>query len=203
MEPSPARTPRHWLRRALQPAPAAPFSRATTADAHHGPSAHATGDRVSEPHRLVTPDTLLRWHRRRIANHWTLPAQTRGRPSTNAKVRRLIIDMAAQNPTWGYRRIHGELTGLGHNIGASTVWRILNNHGIDPGEWREGTSPSRSRRTVRDSLPSYGSRGPALGWCEEVPVGEESWLALSYSVEPSPRLRGLTSQSFVFLHGLC
>jgi hypothetical protein len=61
---------------------------------------------------LVTPDTLLRWHRRRIAGHWTQPTEGPGRPSTAAEVRRLIIDMATDNPTWGYRRIHGELAGL-------------------------------------------------------------------------------------------
>jgi transposase InsO family protein len=85
---------------------------------------------------LVTPDTLLRWHRRRIARHWTQPDHTPGRPSTGAEVRHLIIEMATQNPTWGYRRIHGELTGLGHHIGASTVWRILKNHGIEPAPHR-------------------------------------------------------------------
>ena len=85
---------------------------------------------------LVTPDTLLRWHRRRIAGHWTQPTEGPGRPSTAAEVRRLIIDMATDNPTWGYRRIHGELTGLGHRVGASTVWRILKRHGIDPAPHR-------------------------------------------------------------------
>ncbi len=80
---------------------------------------------------LVTPDTLLRWHRRRIAKHWT-QANTPGRPSTGAEIRRLIIHTATQNPTWGYRRIHGELVGLGHHIGASTVWRILKKSGIRP-----------------------------------------------------------------------
>ena len=81
---------------------------------------------------LVTPDTLLRWHRRRIAKHWTQPTRAPGRPSTAAEVRRLIIDMATNNPTWGYRRIAGELTGLGHHVGASTVWRVLKHRGIDP-----------------------------------------------------------------------
>ena len=56
---------------------------------------------------LVTPETLLRWHRRRIARHWTQPCRAPGRPSTAASLRRLIIDMANDNPTWGYRRITG------------------------------------------------------------------------------------------------
>ena len=71
---------------------------------------------------LVTPDTLLRWHRRRIAGHWTQPQRPPGRPSTSAKLRRLALRLAAENPTWRYRRVHGELAGLGHRLAASTVW---------------------------------------------------------------------------------
>jgi transposase InsO family protein len=85
---------------------------------------------------LVTPDTLLRWHRRRLARHWTHPSRRRGRPPTNAEIGRLIIHMATDNPTWGYRRIAGELAQLGHRVGASTVWRILKQHGIDPAPQR-------------------------------------------------------------------
>ena len=85
---------------------------------------------------LVTPETLLGWHRRRISRHWTQPCRAPGRPSTAASLRRLIIDMANDNPTWGYRRITGELAGLGHRVGASTVWRILKHHGLDPAPQR-------------------------------------------------------------------
>jgi len=85
---------------------------------------------------IVTPGTLMRWHRHRIARHWTQPARRPGRPSTAAEIQRLIIDMATENPTWGYRRISGELTGLGHEVGASTVWRVLKRHGIDPAPQR-------------------------------------------------------------------
>jgi hypothetical protein len=89
---------------------------------------------------LVTPDTLLRWHRQRVARHWTQPARRPGRPSTTVEIRRLIIDMATDNPTWGYRRISGELGSLGHRVGASTVWRILKRHGIDPAPHRSAVT---------------------------------------------------------------
>ena len=56
--------------------------------------------------RLVTPDTLLRWHRRRIARHWTQTTRPPGRPSTVIEIPQLILRLAAENPTWGYRRIH-------------------------------------------------------------------------------------------------
>ena len=52
---------------------------------------------------LVTPDTLLRWHRRRIAQHWTQPQRPPGRPSTAVELRQLALRLAAENPTWGYR----------------------------------------------------------------------------------------------------
>lgn len=81
---------------------------------------------------IVTPDTLLRWHRRRIARHWTQPRRPPGRPRTASEIRRLVVRIAGENPTWGYRRIHGELNRLGHSIAASTVWQILKDHGIEP-----------------------------------------------------------------------
>ena len=85
---------------------------------------------------LVTPETLLRWHRQRITRHWTQPSRTPGRPATGASLRRLIVAMANDNPTWGYRRITAEVTGLGYRVGASTVWRILKHEGIDPAPQR-------------------------------------------------------------------
>ena len=82
---------------------------------------------------IVTPETLLRWHRKRIAKHWTHePRRRRGRPPTEAQLRRLIVRLANENPTWGHRRIHGELVGLGHKIASSTVWQILRDNNIDP-----------------------------------------------------------------------
>ena len=78
---------------------------------------------------LVRPDTILRWHRRLVANHWAYPHRP-GRPSTIAETRRLIIRLARENPTWGYRRIHGELARLSITIAASTIWRILKTAGF-------------------------------------------------------------------------
>ena len=99
---------------------------------------------------LVTPDTLLRWHRRRIVGHWTQPQRPPGRPSTSAELRRLTLRLAAENPTWGYRRIHGELAGLGHRLAASTVWQILKNAGIDP-------APTRCKVTWSQFLRSQAA----------------------------------------------
>ena len=96
---------------------------------------------------LVTPDTLVRWHRRHIAGHWTQPQRPPGRPSTSAKLRRLALRLAAENPTWDYRHIHGELLGLGHTIAASTIWQILKNTGTEP-------APTRSKVTWSEFLRS-------------------------------------------------
>ena len=71
---------------------------------------------------IVKPATVIGWHRRLVARHWTQPPQPRtGRPSTPTELRRLVLRLDTDNPTWGYRRIHGELTGLGHTIAASTM----------------------------------------------------------------------------------
>jgi putative transposase len=88
--------------------------------------------------RLVTPDTLLRWHRALVNRYWTKPHRPSGRPSLASALRRLILRMAAENPTWGYRRIHGELVQLGYRVAPSTVWLLLKRAGIDPAPRRAG-----------------------------------------------------------------
>ena len=76
---------------------------------------------------ILTPDTLLRWHRRRIARHWTQTTRGPGRPPTSNQIRRLVLRLAAENPTWGYRRIHGELAGTTANqTGAWTAQAARN-----------------------------------------------------------------------------
>ena len=87
---------------------------------------------------LVTPSTILRWHRRLVSRRWTTQPVRAGRPAIPAGVRALILRLASENPTWGYRRVHGELAGLGYQIGASTVWKIMRSAGIDPVPQRTG-----------------------------------------------------------------
>jgi putative transposase len=88
---------------------------------------------------LVQPATLLRWHRNLVGRRWTHPHR-RGRPTVTAQLRQLVLGMAKENPTWGYRRIHGELCRLGYKIGASTVWCILQRAGVDPAPKRSTVS---------------------------------------------------------------
>jgi putative transposase len=81
---------------------------------------------------VVRPATLLRWHRELVARRWMFPHRRPGRPATSRDVSELVVRLARENPGWGYRRIQGELVGLGVSLAASTVWEILRREGIEP-----------------------------------------------------------------------
>jgi hypothetical protein len=91
---------------------------------------------VLRVHRLITPGTILRWHRRWVANKWTYPHRA-GRPPVEDAVAALIARMAKDNPSWGYQRIRGELLKLGHCVGASTIRRVLRRLRIPPAPVRD------------------------------------------------------------------
>jgi len=97
------------------------------------------------PHRhrshlrlIVSPRTLLRWHADIVNRRWCYPHRHPGRPPVPRTIRDLVLETARDNAAWGYRRIHGDLTGLGHTIAPSTVWKILRDAGIDPAPARRG-----------------------------------------------------------------
>jgi len=97
---------------------------------------------LAELGTIVTPETLLAWHRRLIAQKYD--GSTRrgpGRPRKAAEIERLVVRMAKENRTWGYRRIQGALANLGHNVGRGTIADILARHGIEP-------APERARKTT-------------------------------------------------------
>jgi putative transposase len=87
---------------------------------------------------VISPRTLLRWHAALVQRRWTYPRRRPGRPRTAQAIRALVLEMARDNPGWGYRRIHGELSGLGYKLAPSTVWQILKEAGIDPAPRRSG-----------------------------------------------------------------
>src|SRR5437867_3623797 len=87
---------------------------------------------LSQVATIVSPDTILRWHRELIARKWTYAMRRSGRPGILAEIRRLIVRMAEENPTWGYTRIRGALKNLGHHVGRSTIARTLKTHRIPP-----------------------------------------------------------------------
>ncbi|MBP8534587.1 transposase [Streptomyces sp. MK37H] len=99
---------------------------------------------------LVSPRSVLRWHARLIAWKWTYHSRRPGRPPKPEALRQLVVRLARENPGWGYRRVHGEFGGLGHNVAASTVWSILREAGIDP-------SPQRTDRSWATFLKAQAS----------------------------------------------
>jgi putative transposase len=103
---------------------------------------------------LVTPDTIVRWHRDIVRRRWAARCRRRktGRPATRRNLRALVLRLARENPAWGYRRIHGELVGAGVQVAASTVWEILKRSGIDPAPRRSGLAWSQFLRSQAEAI---------------------------------------------------
>ncbi len=98
---------------------------------------------------FIQPETLLRWHQDLVRRRWTYPHRP-GRPSVPAGTVKIVLRLARENPTWGYRRIHGELAVMAIELAPSSVWAILRRHGIDP-------SPGHTGPTWTEFLKSQAS----------------------------------------------
>lgn len=118
---------------------------------------------------FVSPATLLRWHRELVARHWTYSRRSVGRPRTSRGTTELVLRLARENPSWGYRRIHGELVGLGIKVAPSTIWAILRRQGIEP-------APRRAELSWSDFLRAQAS---AIIACDFLTV-DTVWLRRLY-----------------------
>ena len=111
---------------------------------------------------LVFPDMVLRWHRDLLRRRWAATSRPKqaGRPATRRNIQGLAVRLARENPSWGYRRVHRELIGLGIGLAPSSVWEIFKRYGIDPAPRRGGgtglgTIPSRAGPSCTNTQPSH------------------------------------------------
>ncbi len=144
--------------------------------------------------RIVTPASILRWHRDLVTRRWTQPRRRRsGGRCTAPELRRLVLRLATENSTWGYRRIHGELAGLGYRLAPSTVWSILKRAGLDPAPRREGPSWRQFLRAQAHGILAtdffcidtlLGHRSTFCSWSSTPPAACICWA--SPQTQPKP-----------------
>jgi putative transposase len=116
---------------------------------------------------IVTPDTILRWHRQLIARKWTFEPKRPDRPGIMREISSLMLRMATENPTWGYTRIQGALKNLGHGVARSTVAKVLKANGIPPARIdrpRGGPSYGLTGARSRGPTSSRAKSGRLVGW---------------------------------------
>ncbi|MBO3753123.1 integrase core domain-containing protein [Streptosporangiaceae bacterium NEAU-GS5] len=135
---------------------------------------------------LISPDTVLRWHRNLIKQRHARTCRPKrpGRPPTIRSVRVLILRLVRENPSWGYRRVHGELATLGIKIAASTVWEILKQEGVDP-------APDRTATTWADFLRSQAEALLACDFIETVTLTGQRQYILAVIEHATRRVRVL------------
>jgi putative transposase len=128
---------------------------------------------------FVQPATLLRWHRDLVRHRWTYPHRRPGRPAIPSGTAALVVRLAQENPTWGYRRIHGELATIGVTIAPSSVWAILKRHGIDP-------SPRLQDPVgLSSSMPKHRASSPATSSASTPSCSDTSTCCSSSSTAPA------------------
>jgi putative transposase len=139
---------------------------------------------------LVRPDTVLRWHRnlRRQRHADISKRKRRGRPPTVRSIRTLVLPLVGEDPSWGYRRIHGELATLGIKVAASTVWAILKAEGIDP-------APHRSTSTWADFLHGQAQALLAVDFIETITLTGQRQYILAVIEHATRRVRVLGTTS--------
>jgi hypothetical protein len=138
-------------------------------------------------HLFVTPGMLLRWHADLIKRRWTVKRRRPGRPPMRPPIRAVILRMAQENLGWGYRRVAGELAGMGRQVGASTVWAILKRAEIDPCPRRSGPTWGEFLRAQAEGIlacdisiatPCYSPDCTVSRWSSTRPVGYISSVSL-------------------------
>ncbi|MFD7604898.1 integrase core domain-containing protein [Streptomyces mirabilis] len=133
---------------------------------------------------VVRPDTVLRWHRDLVARRHAARSRPKrgGRPRTVRSIRALVLRLARENPTWGYRRLHGELLVLGVKVAASTVWEILKDAGIPP-------APERTSSTWADFLRSQADALLACDFFETVTLSGARLYVFAFIEHTGRRIR--------------
>lgn len=137
-------------------------------------------------HLVARPGTVLKWHRDVIARRHAqrCPPKRPGRPRTVRSIRLLVLRLVRENPSWGYRRVHGELLVLGVKVAASTIWEILKDAGIDP-------APERSNSTWADFLRSQADALLACDFFETVTLSGARMYIFAVIEHTSRRIRVL------------
>ncbi|WP_066374648.1 integrase core domain-containing protein [Herbidospora mongoliensis] len=146
---------------------------------------------------LIRPDTVVRWHhdlmKRRHARACT--PKRRGRPPPVRSIRVLVLRLVRENPSWGYRRVHGELATLGISVAPSTIWEILKQEGIDP-------APERASTTWADFLRSQAEALLACDFIETVTLDGRRQYVLAVIDHATRRIRVLGATAHPTAHGV-